>query len=178
MNSACQKEWEQLESSLEAFGNLLRKYSHEQLNKPPKEGGWTALQCLHHLMLAEAASQAYVAKKIQAGRDQIPKSGLREWFNSKKLTFFMLLPIKIKAPSYIDTEQLPGQSELEPTLQAWMAQRANLKAYLNSLDDAAFELEIFKHPIAGKLKISSMLAFFHDHFQRHKAQALRAVAAA
>lgn len=177
MNTACQKEWEQLERSLEELTATLGQYSHEQLNSPPKDGGWTALQCLHHLMLAEAASQDYVTKKIQAGSEQISKSGLKEWFNNKKLAFLMLLPVKIKAPSYIDPEQFPSHSELASTLQAWKAQRANLKAYLNSLDDAAFELEVFKHPIAGKLKIASMLAFFHDHFQRHKAQALRAVGA-
>ncbi len=178
MNIACQKEWKQLEDSLEELANTLVQYSHEQLNSPPKDGGWTAMQCLHHLMLAEAASQAYIVKKLQVGSNQIPKSGLKEWFNSKKLAFFMLLPIKIKAPRYIDTEQLPSRSELATTLQAWKAQRTGLKNYLDSLNEEAFELEIFKHPIAGKLKISSMLAFFHDHFQRHRAQALRALVSA
>ncbi len=164
-----------MEHSLDQLGQKLAAYSSEQLNTPGPDGGWSAMQCLHHLMLAEAFSAQYIRKKLQAAPSELPKKGFREWFNSKKLSLFMRLPIKIKAPTYIDTEQLPAHSELAPTLAAWRAQRQSLRQYLESLDEAVFDLEIFKHPIAGKLTLGSMLGFFNEHLLRHQAQAVRAL---
>lgn len=175
MHPSCEKAWKTLDSSLEQLGQTLAGYSSEQLNAPATDGGWSAMQCLHHLILAEALSEQYIRKKLQSGASQLPKKGIKAWFNSKKLSLLMLLPIKIKAPATIDTEQLPTTSELAPTLAKWRAQRQGLRQYLESLEEPVFNQEIFKHPIAGKLTLGSMLGFFHEHFSRHRAQALRAL---
>lgn len=175
MHQSCEKAWQTLDHSLEQLSKSFAAYSSEQLNAPGPNGGWSAMQCLHHLMLAEAVSEQYIRKKLQTAPSELPKKGFMEWFNSKKLSFFMLLPIKIKAPTYIDTEQLPARSELTPTLAAWQAQRQGLRQYLESLDESVFSLELFKHPIAGKLTLGSMLGFFYEHFQRHQAQAIKAL---
>ncbi len=42
----------------------LAQVSEETLNRKPANGGWSAIQTMHHLLLTEELSLAYVRKKL------------------------------------------------------------------------------------------------------------------
>ncbi len=52
----------------------------------------------------------------------------------------------------------------------WMIERKVLVDYLESLDDKYFHLQVYKHPLAGRISILYMISFFSLHLNRHKKQ--------
>ena len=53
--------------------------------------------------------------------------------------------------------------------------RQDFKAFLTNLPEEAFNLEIFRHPRAGKITLTGLIVFFGLHFKRHEKQIWRAL---
>ncbi len=139
-------------------------------NKKPTPEAWSVAQVCVHLMRAEAGSMAYLKKKV-SHTTNIPSAGVRSWFRSKTIWFYLNLPIKIKAPAILET--LPDTSDLVDIKNSWASQRLDLQDFLTLLPDRLAESEIWKHPMAGKMNIAQMLDFFYWHSKRHHGQIKR-----
>ncbi len=169
MNAKIENQLKAIDIKLEQLLNDLKPHSDQLLNSKPNGHSWSVLQVMHHLMLAEDLSAKYVYKKLSFKPELKNKSWLTGW-RVFKLKTYNMLPIKLKAPRNVSRENLPDHTSLEETRQQWLAQRAQLKRYLETLPDELFEKEIYKHPLAGKLGLDGMLWFFEGHFDRHLVQ--------
>ena len=174
MRTTTRARLDRLDEQLETYFEELSSYNHEQLNGPGKNGGWSAMQCLHHVLGAEKGSLAYVKKKL--GFDpKLPKTNLFSRLRASILMTYMYLPFKFKAPSYIATDKLPPTSDFETTAAAFRAHREELKTLLDQLDPKWYDYQVLKHPLAGRISLNQMLGFFGSHFQRHRRQGQRAL---
>lgn len=173
MNQQAISHLDRLDHELQQLQEEFSQYTHEQLNHKPSDGGWSAMQCLHHLMLAEQASHRYVVKKLSFNPTLKNYNPAIEWGRRMLINNYLLSPFKIKAPSYLDGDNLHAESRLQSSIADWQQQRKELRDYLASLDDDLYRKSVMKHPFAGRISLGTMLSFFQAHFTHHKRQALR-----
>lgn len=170
--SASLKQLDRLDQHLSELFALLDPLDHTALNYKPADGGWSAIQVLHHLILAEQGSLRYLQKK-QAEQRQQKKAGLGAVWRTFLLRVSLKLPIKFKAPKMVGDDVLPDTADYGETKRQWQEERAALRAFLESLPEAHFRQEVYRHPRAGRMSIMHMLQFFDTHVQRHRGQVER-----
>jgi uncharacterized damage-inducible protein DinB len=153
----------------EAVNNL----DVERFNQKPDEKSWSIAQIMEHLYLAEEFSLSYMSKKMKA-RDKLKKAGLSSFFKSKLLNACLRSSVKFKAPSLTN----PSDNQYKPNdfTAQWMSHDEKFKQYLSDFPAELVYVEIFKHPVAGKLNMIQTLQFMSIHAQRHKNQILNRLA--
>jgi hypothetical protein len=164
----------QYDAEVEKLMSELASYNDAQLNQKPADGGWSALQTMHHLILVEENSLAYVRKKMSFN-PQFEKPGPRAWFRNVLLLVSMWSPIKFKAPKSAGAELIPSTSSLAETRDKWHTIRQEWKLFFENIPAELSEKAVYKHPRAGRISWLQMVRFFRAHFKRHRLQALRAV---
>ena len=176
MNKKTTQRLRKLEASLNDLFQELSAYSDETLNTKPAPGKWSALQTMYHLLLAEGYAQRYVAKKLSFN-PELKKAGIGDWWRSLLLRFYLHAPFKFKAPAAVAEENLPTDKTLSETQALWLKQRRELVDQLKSYPTELFTKSLYKHPFAGRLTLDDMLMFYQDHFDRHRKQIERTLAA-
>lgn len=143
--------------------------SIERFNQKPDEKSWSIAQIMEHLFLAEEFSLSYMSKKMNA-HGKMKKAGLSSAFKSKLLNTCLRSSLKFKAPSLTN----PSANEYVPVefVSQWKAHDEKFKQYINDFPAELVLVEIFKHPVAGKLNMIQTLQFMSIHAQRHKNQIL------
>lgn len=144
----------------------------ETLNRRPVNGGWSAIQTMHHLILTEELSMAYVKKKLSFNPDLEPMGFGARW-RGFLLWLYLNTPFKFKAPKNVAEEQLPECSSLAETRARWQKARTEWAAFFAAMPDDMEKKAIYKHPRAGRLGWPQMMAFFETHFARHLKQIRR-----
>ena len=54
----------QYSQRLQTLLQELAAFDDEKLNRKPADGGWSAIQTMHHLILSEEFSMRYIQKKM------------------------------------------------------------------------------------------------------------------
>ncbi len=159
--------FQRLETSRKALFQKLMQHSDDELNRKRADGGWSAIQVMQHLIQAEMGTLAYLQKKTK-DISGVEKSGFMHKVRTLLLKIFLKLPIKFKAPKMV--AEVPDYASLKETATQWQLIRATLLQLCIDLPEEAFEKELFRHPLAGRMNILQMLDFFDSHFERHLAQ--------
>lgn len=170
-----QHAFDRLEASRKRIQRLAQAAPEAILNRRTPSGGWSALQIIHHLNLAEAASCDYLEKKLQ-DPSRSKRAGVRAWARFFLLYSSLLSPIKFKAPA-ITAEKLPETSTLPEAIEAWSATRARMQRIIASVPPEFASRELFKHPVAGRMSVLHMLRFMNVHVRRHTTQLRHTIAA-
>lgn len=148
----------------------------EILNRQPANGGWSALQTMHHLILTEELSLAYVRKKLSFD-PQLEPAGFGARLRGFLLWFYLNTPFKFRAPKNVGDENIPGHSTFDETRARWQKIRADWTDFFSQMPDNLADKATYKHPRAGRLGWPQMLAFFETHLGRHSKQIRNAVKA-
>lgn len=167
-NAAYQKQVEALLESLAGTDDA-------RLNQKPANGGWSAIQVMHHLIVSEEQSLKYVQKKLSF-KPKLQRAGLREWLRARTLWFYLNVPIKFKAPAVVSDENLPEYATFADTKARWLQARAAWTTYLEQLPDDILQQAVYRHPLAGRLAWSGVFVFFRTHAARHTKQIRRTLA--
>lgn len=162
-----------LNEHLDALFEQLSACTHQQLNSHPKPDSWSAIQVMHHLMLAESYSMMYCEKKLK-NTTQFRKSSVATYARSSLLRLYLLSGLKAKAPPRVSTDNLPESDSIYQVMQQWGEQRQKLRVWLEKILPDYLDKAIYKHPIAGHLTIPGMLDFFEAHFRHHIPQISKA----
>lgn len=163
--SRLQHAFDRLEASRKRMQRLAQAAPETVLNRRSPTGGWSPLQIMHHLILAETASCDYLEKKLQAPI-QAKRAGWRAWARFLALYMALQSPIKFKAPAII-AGGMPETANLSETIEKWNAVRTRLQAIIKSIPAEHLHQELFKHPVAGKMSVLHMLRFMNIHTKRH-----------
>lgn len=154
----------------------MTPYGDETLNRKPASGGWSALQTMHHLILTEELSLTYVKKKLSFN-PELESAGVGARWRGFLLWLYLSTPLKFKAPKNVGDEHLPDQTTLADTRDRWQKIRAGWTEFFAQMPENLSDKALYKHPRAGRLGWSQMLAFFETHFERHLKQARAAAKA-
>lgn len=145
----------------------------ERFNQKPDEKSWSIAQIMEHLFLAEEFSLSYMSKKMKA-HGKLKKAGLSSAFKSKLLNACLRSSVKFKAPSL--TNPSDSQYISKEFITQWISHDEKFKQFLLNFPAELVYVEIFKHPVAGKLNMIQTLEFMSIHAQRHKKQILNRLA--
>lgn len=161
-------------ASVEELIRLLEQYPDEILNLTPANGGWSAIQVAHHLILSEEMSLRYVLKKMSF-ESKYPLTGFKEKGRSFLLWLFLILPFKFKAPPKIggDPEALPRFSTPQETFGRWRAIRSQWTDFVQNMPEDIARRTVYKHPRSGKIGWLHMVLFFQTHLSRHRKQIIK-----
>lgn len=163
-----QIEFDSLNNSLERTLTYMDNLSNENLYAcDPEE--WNAAQILFHLKDAENGTLAYLSKKIQTPKSEIPKGGL----SSKIRSIFLGRALrnydrKFKAPSVLSN--IPDKPDYHDVKREYLEVRKKTGLLLEKFDKKMVNKAYFKHPRAGRITILQTLEFLKDHFDRHMEQ--------
>lgn len=168
MLSKLQMEFDSLNNSLSQTLTYMDNLSIENLYAS-NPGEWNAAQILNHLKDAENGTLAYLTKKIQTPKSEIPRGGLsskiRSVFLSRALRNY---DKKFKAPSVLsEISDKPDYAEVK---KDYMEVRKNFGLMLENFDKSMVNKAYFKHPRAGRITILQTMEFLKDHFDRHMEQ--------
>ncbi len=152
----------------------LAAYDDERLNRKPSDGGWSAIQTMHHLILSEEYSMSYIRKKM-GFTTEFEDNNWSARMRSFLLWASLASPIKFKAPAAISTEKLPAYATLEDARQRWEQARQDWESFFEQMPPELSNKLVYKHPRAGKITFMQMLWFFETHFKRHRKQIYRSV---
>lgn len=164
----------QFDTDLNSFIAELSTYDDGQLNTKPANGGWSAMQCVEHLKLAEQHVIHYIGKKL-SNNPELPKKGFGDRLRKSALKAFLASSLKFKAPKGVGTESLPTHSDPAKSFAEWRAQRPVLKSTLEQIDPVYFQRKVYKHPFMGRISLETTIAFLGYHLARHRKQALAAL---
>ncbi len=171
MEKKIEKKLNQLDEDLRLLLTDLDGYSEKKLNLKPQPNAWSVFQVMHHLTLSEQVSLRYVQKKLSF-KPELKKAGIATSLRRSLLKVYLKAPIKVKAPAPVATD-MPDIFTFWEVAKAWKQERQALRELLVALPVEVFDKEIYKHPMVGKVTLSTMLDFFQDHFNRHKKQIYR-----
>lgn len=161
-------------AKVEDLLNHLALLDDDLLNKKPANGGWSAMQTLHHLILVEENSLAYIHKKLSF-HPNLEKAGIQSLFRSILLQITLRSPFKFKAPKAAAAERIPDFALFADTRARWEQIRLEWTIFFDNMPVDLSEKAVYNHPIAGRLSWIHMLDFMQTHFERHRGQVLRAV---
>jgi len=159
---------------VQALLQELAVYDNNRLNQKPADGGWSAIQTMHHLILSEEYSMSYIRKKM-GFTTEFEDNNWSARMRSLLLWASLASPFKFKAPAAISTEKLPGYATLAETRQRWEQARMDWESFFEQIPAELTNKLVYKHPRAGKITFMQMLWFFETHFQRHRKQIYRGV---
>ena len=159
------------------FEDLFRELeplNEALLNQKPENGGWSAIQTLHHLILVEENSLAYLHKKLSFN-PKFEKPGLSASIRLFLLRIALFSPIKFKAPKSTAPEIIPETENLSKTKARWQEIRWKWVDFLENIPPELLDKAVYKHPRAGRLSWLQTITFLRLHLDRHRGQILRAV---
>jgi uncharacterized damage-inducible protein DinB len=174
MNRQLQKEFFELEEGRNLLFRELKQYSDETINKKPSLDRWSVAEVIAHLITVEEMSLKYLMKKAQDTSKAKPESFKNKW-RWLLVQMVFIFNIKFKAPDIVEPK--PGYKSLANLEAHWEKVRAQTLAVLNKLSDKEVNKELWKHAIAGKMNLHHMVRFFGIHFNRHKKQIEKTIAA-
>lgn len=147
----------------------LRGIDEAMLNKNLKEGKWSILQIMNHLILSEKGSLKYCQKKLSY-LPELKKAGFRSKVNLVMLNASLYSPFKYNAPAIVSTPALPAEDSLDNVRVKWKESRSDLRRFFKEVDENYLDKEVYKHPFGMRFSLLDMLGFFDSHFQRHRRQ--------
>lgn len=174
MNAQLQSNFNRLEANRKALFAGLQQYPDDLLNKKPSEHAWSVAEVIGHLLTAEEMSLAYLKKKVQDTSSAKPEGFKQKW-RWLLVQIVFTFDIKFKAPDVVTPKM--GYTTLAELDKRWTETRSQTAAILNTLSDKELNSQLWKHAVAGKLNLHHMVAFFGVHFNRHKKQIARTLAA-
>ena len=168
------KECLDLLNSVDAKKEELKKYlselNQQDLNRLPAEGKWSAIMTVHHLILAEAGSLVYCKKKMSFDpelEDATPEQVEME----TKVPYMLRSPKhKIQAPPGLGVESLDNTMTLDIAFSKWDELRNQIRSFIESQPEEIFSKALYKHPLAGKMRLIGMIMFYEGHLDSHSVQ--------
>jgi len=172
MHKSLQPTFTTMQRDLQDLFNELSDQPDQVLNRKAADDQWSIHQVMHHLIVTEDLSLKYLQKKLSFN-PELKKAGMMTGFRHLGLKIFIKTPIKFKAPEAVSGENLPEESTFWEVVKLWKTNREEMESFLDNLPDDILDKELFKHAMAGKLTVKSMLKFHKSHFYRHRKQIRR-----
>jgi hypothetical protein len=170
MNEELQKRFDRLESTREETLTRLQGHDRARLNRPRPDGGWSALQVLHHVITAEAGTLGYISKKMRGGTG-LPRAGLVSRLRLLALQMGNASPLRFRAPGV--TADVPAEIDPEELVRRWDEVRAAWRERLDGFPDELLDRMVFRHGMVGLMGLPDTLTFLQSHLAHHARQVER-----
>lgn len=173
MEKGLQQRFERLESTRRNVQARLEGHDRDRLNRPRADGGWSALQVLHHVVAAESGTLQYTSKKMLGGTS-LPRAGLLSRLRLLSLKAALASPLRFKAPAV--TAEVPAEIDPDELRAEWAEVRAGWETLLEGIPEEVLDRLVFRHTLVGLMGLPDTLAFMQVHLEHHARQVERVLA--
>jgi DinB superfamily len=145
----------------------LKSESAATINTKPTATAWSIGETLNHIQLSEAATLAYLQKKV-LDIENTEMAGNEEAIRFELLKKAILSTQKFNAPLNV----IPAETtySLDVLNEALTNTRNQLTAFINGLADEDLNRTLYKHPGIGRMNLIQMTEFLLLHAERHHLQ--------
>ncbi len=161
-----QLEWSKARQS---FCDELNALSTNQLHGSRET--WGGLQVLQHLRMSEASLWGYLGKKQQANPVDLPVSTLESDKRGLKLIEALKSNARWKDPTRGAslTPELTKSLDVHQMKKEWEEEQQQAFALLSGAfkSEDWWKVQVFNHPVAGRISLSDTFGFGAAHIQHH-----------
>lgn len=158
--------FERLERARAELVGRLSGIDEETLNRRPRDDAWSVVQVLHHVMLAEDLSVAYIERRL--GEAGSGRAGLMERLRSWALTIAMRSPFRFTAPPM--AAEVPERDSLRNVAARWEENRDRMREVFARIPAEAIDRAVYRHPVMGMMSIDHAVRFLEEHLAHHERQ--------
>lgn len=156
---------DRLDSTRNALLAQVELLSAEQLRARPAAGGWSVLEVVEHLVIAEReVLEGLPDPDTLVARPRGLKA--RVLFGMVVLVIGLGIPVKVPSRRMIPK----GDRDLEELRRMWDENSAWLRSYVAGLDAAGLERAVFRHPVSGPITTPQAVKLDQAHIERHRGQ--------
>jgi uncharacterized damage-inducible protein DinB len=166
---AIQRKLNLLKTDTDQLLEQLSEIPRQTLEIVPPTGGWSTLQAVNHMYLAEQLAMRYLQYKIDQGAS-FPLIRPDAWVRTVVLGWVLSSRMKFKSPPQINMENDQPVVPIAELREQWTELRQELVRLLEAHEDRLKWRLPFKHPRIGKTTIRQMLVFFQCHHEHHVRQ--------
>lgn len=170
MNDQMLSLWNDLQSAQESFIAQMLVMNGNVIAVAPSQG-WSALQVLEHIIVAEKGTLGYMKKKSSGGWDTLENTSEEHRAASLAVNNRLRSDERYAAPSVLP-EPL-GIRSFEEFISEWKDLRHEMEIFVSQVDPVFYEKLVFKQPIAGMLNLKQALQFMTLHILHHIPQIQR-----
>ncbi|HET9317032.1 MAG TPA: DinB family protein [Vicinamibacteria bacterium] len=145
----------------------------ERLRSPRDDGGWSILQILSHLALAEQHTLIYIHKKMQ-DPSKLPRAGALSFWRMAIVVAALRSPYKARAPER--TAHPEADTTLAAVREHWDGVRRDWQHLVDEFPAALVDRAVFRHPRVGLVSLPHTLGFLQAHLHHHRRQIARRLA--
>lgn len=148
-----------------ALMDALAREDPGLLSYRPGDGGWSVLEIVEHLILAEREVLRPLWEPSLL-RDREPSFRSRAGYHVVMFVLRFGVPVKVPAASMNPS----GGSGLDALRARWEDNHRVLRGFLDTLGPGEGRRALFRHPVSGPLTVAQALAMLDVHFRRHRGQ--------
>lgn len=174
VRSELQRRLERLEKTRADVVSRIEPFDRAKLNRPRGDGGWSALQVLHHVIAAESGTLRYISKKMLAGT-KLPRAGLVSRLRQLALQAALVSPLRFRAPGV--TADVPDEVDPAELLARWEETRGGWRKLLEEFPEEILDRLVFRHGLVGLMGLRDTLGFLQGHLDHHVRQVERLLSA-
>jgi uncharacterized damage-inducible protein DinB len=169
---AVRSRWQRLQDSHRVLLDTLDGVDEDRMRRPGPDGGWSVIQIVGHLSLAEQHTLAYIRKKMQD--PALPPAGALSFWRTAVVAVALRSPIRAKAPER--TANPDADCTIAAARERWDGVRRDWGELVATLPPALADRAIFRHPRVGMMSLPHTLAFMREHVLHHRRQVVRRLA--
>lgn len=167
MDATLQPHWISMKNAKGMILRELQQWSDKELRTPSDKDGWNALQIVQHIIISEKGTLGYLVKKTSSGPEGIEKANAESKKIGGALQKALKSSDKWKAPQVLPD---PESIDLASSSAYWEKLHGHYEGFLEDLDPAFYDLQIFKHPLVGRIDLFDTIDFLANHVQHHMYQ--------
>lgn len=155
-----------------AFVHSLEGLDPEGLSWRPADDGWSLLDIVEHLVLAE--------QDVLVNLDDLAGLPAKQRTLANALRYRIVLGVlRFRVPVPVPSEGMKpkGGRTLAELEAVWRTQHDQLIAFLESLRPGEEKAAVFRHPVTGPMRIDDAVRMLAVHLERHLGQAERTLRA-
>ena len=159
---------ETLNEETQAIYSSMENMTEEDLHDTAY--GWSLIQVLSHLNMAEFGSLRYMSKKMQAGE------GMADYSAGHKVRYFLtkgLLQSSLKWKALKVVSDPKGDYTFQELKDLWAKTRDMIATYIAEYPEELLGKAVYKHPFAGRLDLEGAVSSFVYHQRHHVHQIKR-----
>ncbi len=164
MNTEIAEKVKEFESRRNSLLNELAGFDPGVLAAAPGETGWSVIEIVEHLVVAEREVLMGLPEPAEMKRyDRTFKNKLM-----LKVVMLVLGRIRVKVPS---RTMIPkGGGDLSDLRSRWDESQDWLRRYIEECDPAQLNEAVFKHPVAGPINAPQVVEMGIAHLDAHTKQ--------
>ena len=171
INSGLLKRYNRYKKLVDKLLDEFDNYNAEQRNFKISENSWSIAHVYQHLIQVENFCEKAISSRIAGG--VYNTSRIKHLWRYFLLTSALKIPRKFKVPNSAPPAIHAYDADESVIALDWKNVSSRFEAFISEIPSNLENKLVYKHPIAGPLKVAHALGFLSAHLKHHLKQLKR-----